>query len=321
MSKRLSVDEKLSAIRRLRDQQPAEPIIAELRAALSDKSNLVVAAAAAVAGDWKLTALGPDLEAGFGRFLVNPQKTDKLCRAKIAIVTALEKIEEERPDVFASAARHVQLEPVWGGHEDTAAPLRAAALLALARIDYDGLLPLLVDSLTDPEKEVRIAAAQVLGQHGTEAAGLLLRFKALLGDREPDVVSECLCGLLCGAPVENMTFIRRFLDSDDVLLREAAILALGRSRLPAAFPELQRCWREKPGTLTETIFLAMATLRLPAATDFLLETIATGAESEATPALRVLSIYRHDPRLREQIAAAASQSGHSAVRAQLKDPV
>ena len=64
------------------------------------------------------------------------------------------------------------------GHRRTPAP---AALLALARIDVDGLLTLLVDALADPQKDVRIAAAQALGYHGSESAGLILRLKAQPG--------------------------------------------------------------------------------------------------------------------------------------------
>src|SRR5262249_23714126 len=157
-----------------------------------------------------------DLETAFERLLVDPVKSDKLCRGKLAIVQALDKLEHERPDIFLSAARHVQFEPVWGGQEDTAAPPRAAAILALARIHSHGLLPLLVDALTDPQKEVRIAAAQALGYLGTESSSLLLRLKARIGDQEPDVISECLSGLLSCSPRENLAFVSEFLDSGDM---------------------------------------------------------------------------------------------------------
>ncbi len=199
MAKRLSLDDKLAAVRLLRDRDPSPELTAELKTAIDDRSNLIVAAAAAIAGDQGLVELAPTLASALDRFLVDPLKTDKLCRAKLAVIQALDKLEHGAPDVFLKAARHVQLEPVWGGSEDTAAPLRAAALLALARIDVDGLLTLLVDALVDPQKDVRIAAAQALGYHGSESAGLILRLKARLGDREPEVFSECLCGLLACA--------------------------------------------------------------------------------------------------------------------------
>ena len=53
----------------------------------------------------------------------------------------------------------MQLEPVWGGMEDSAPPLRAAAVVALTRAEGASSLPLLVDALADPAKEVRTAAA------------------------------------------------------------------------------------------------------------------------------------------------------------------
>jgi HEAT repeat protein len=314
MGKRLSVEEKLSAIRRLRELEPSAHVVSELRLALRDKSNLIVAAAAAIVGDKNHTALCPELAAAFERCLVDPLTSDKLCRGKIAIVHALDKLEHDQPDIFLHAARHVQLEPVWGGSEDSAALLRAAAILALARLDYRDLLPLLVDALTDPKKEVRLAAAQALGHHGSEPASLLLRLKARMGDKEPDVVSECLSGLLSCAPRESLPLVSQFLDSDDDAICEAAVLALGRSRLPEAFELLKTYQQQHPIGLNEEIFLAMVMLRLPVATDYLLDIIATDGETTASAALSALLLYRHDPALRERIDEAVRKSGSRALR-------
>jgi hypothetical protein len=315
MGKRLSVDDRLSAIRLLRDQQPSSSVSAELRSALRDKSNLVVAAAAAIAGDQKHTDLQSDLEAAFDRFLVDPVKNDKLCRAKIAIIQSLDKLGHEREELFLRAATHVQLEPVWGGSEDTAAPLRSFAILALARINYHGLLSVLVDSLTDLHKDVRIAAAQALGYHGSEAASLLLRLKALIGDKESEVLWECLCSLLTIESSENVTFVSRCLDSGDPAKCEAAIIALGRSRVPAAFDLLRASWQRHPLGLDEEILLAMAMLRSPASTEFLLEIIAAGQERAAHDALAALLIHRYDPSLRQRIAEAVAKNGNGTLMA------
>src|ERR687893_710751 len=131
MAGRESLDDKLAALRALRGQTLTDEQKAGLRKRIGDRANLVVAAAAAIAGENALVELAKDLEAGFDRFLVNPLKDDKLCRAKVAIVQALDRMEHREPDVFLKAARHVQLEPVWGGTEDSAPSLRAAALVAL----------------------------------------------------------------------------------------------------------------------------------------------------------------------------------------------
>lgn len=131
MATRPSLDDKLAGLRKLRGQTLSSEQQAELKKSLGDRSNLVVAAAAAIAGENASIELARDLEAAFERFLVNPVKDDKLCRAKLAVVQALDKMEHDRSDVFQKAASHVQFEPVWGGSEDTAAPLRAAAIIAL----------------------------------------------------------------------------------------------------------------------------------------------------------------------------------------------
>src|SRR3954463_6573230 len=113
-------------------------------------------------------------------------------------------MEHQKPDVFVRAVRHVQFEPVWGGTEDSAPPLRAAAVVALARAEGSSSLPLLVDALADPAKDVRVAAALALGAVGTESAGLVLRLKVRVGDKDPDVLSECLGALLTVNPGENL---------------------------------------------------------------------------------------------------------------------
>jgi len=319
MAKRSSLDDKLAAVKALRDRDPSPGVTAELRKALGDRSNLVVAAAASIAGDQRLVELAQALEAAFEPFLVDPLKTDKLCRAKLAIVEALDKLEHMREDVFQKAARHVQMEPVWGGSEDTAAPLRAASILALARIDADDLLSLLVDSLCDPKKEVRIAAAQALGYHGSQTASLVLRLKVRTGDGDADVISECFSGLLACAPKEYLPLVAGHLDPDNLPSCEAAILALGRSRLPEAFEVLRSFWSSQPPiVLRETLFLAMIMLRLPAATDFLLELLTAGPESAALAALSALKIHAHDPRLRQRIAEAVAKRNLPALAARFE---
>jgi HEAT repeat protein len=300
---RLSLDDKLAAIKALRKQPPSSEVEAQLNRGLKDRSNLLVATAAAVVGEQNVRSLAGELTAAFERFLVDPVKDDKLCRAKIAIVQALDRLEHVEPDVFHKAARHVQLEPVWGGQVDTAAPLRSAALVALARIGSSSDLPLVVDSLADPEKDVRITSAQVLGSFGTTAAGLVLRLKVRVGDRDPEVLSECLSGLLSVDARDNFPLVAEFLDVTDPSRCEAAVLALGKSRLPEALEALKSCWnRCVSDELQDQIFLAISMLRQPGAIDYLLGMVASESEPAAGAALSALKIHSHDPRLRERIA-------------------
>jgi HEAT repeat protein len=319
MGKRLSLEEKLAAIHRIKEEPARTDHTAELRRGLADKSNLVVAAAALVVGERGILELSAELESAFGRFLINPLKDDRLCRAKIAVIQALDKLEYGRPDVFRKAARHVQLEPVWGGHADSAAPLRAAASIALARAGGREDLPLMVDLLTDPEKEVRIAAAQALTCFETETVGLLLRLKVRFGDVEPEVLSECFSGLLAIDPPANLSFVSGFVQPENPSHCEAAVLALGKSRLPEALDELKECWNRVCSTgLKEQVLLAIAMLRLPAAIDYLLEVVSSDSEKDAIAALFALKIHNYDPRLRERISGIVRKTGSPALRARFE---
>jgi HEAT repeat protein len=318
MATRASLDDKLAALRALRSRALTPEQKAELRKSLGDRSNLVVAAAAAIAGETALVELTADMERAFDRFLVNPLKEDKLCRAKIAIVQALDAMEHPDPAVFRKGAHHVQLEPVWGGSEDSAAPLRAAALIALARIEGTRSFPLLVDALADPARDVRIAAAVALGAVGTEAAGWILRLKARVGDGDPDVLSECLGGLLAVDPAEYLALVAEFLEPGNAAACEAAALALGKSRLAEAFEPLRTCWqRAVSPELRQRVLLAIAILRRPVAVEFLMELVASESEPERTAidALSALKLYKHDPSLRERIAKLVKQRGSRSLQA------
>ncbi len=302
MASHLSLEEKLAAVRELRGQTLTPEQKSKLKKLLGDRSNLVVAATAAIAGENTLLELAPDLEAAFERFLVNPLKDDKLCRAKIAVVQALDKMEHQRPDAFEKAASHVQLEPVWGGSEDSAAPLRAAAIIALARIEGSRSLPRLVDAMVNAARDVRMAAAQALGYVGNEAAGLVLRLKTRVGDRDPEVLSECFSGLLEVNPKENLAFVSEYLNADEPAGREAAAMALGKSRLPDALAPLAACWQEcGPSETGRQVLLAIAMLRLPVAIDYLLDLVASDSEKEAIAAMAALKIHNYDPRLCERL--------------------
>lgn len=303
MAARESIDDKLAAIRALRGRELTPEDIASLPKRIDDRSNLVVASVASLVAENGLFDLSPHLAKAFDRFLVNPLKDDKLCRAKIAIIQALDKMESMDSDVFHKAARHVQHEPVWGGTEDSAAPLRAAALVALARAEGTSALPVLVDAMADPEKDVRIASAVALGAVGSEAAGLVLRLKVRIGDDDPDVFSECLSGLLAVDPGDNLAIVSAYLEPRNESACEAAAMALGRSRLVDALDPLKRCLERCINEeLRQHILLAIAILRRPSAIDYLIELVTTETEPMAISALSALRIHKDDPQFRERVA-------------------
>jgi hypothetical protein len=315
MAKSRGVDAKLSRLQALRHEAPAPGHLAELRKALGERSNLVVADAAEIAGERALAELAPELVAAFDRFMVDLAESDKLCRAKIAITDALNKLEYDRADVFLRGLRHVQMEPRWGRPEDTAAPLRGGAAFGLVRIDYHDVVLLLADLLADPEKAARCAAAQALGESRSPAAIPLLRFKARVGDPEAEVTADCLAALMTAAPAESLPFVAAFLDHASEAVGEGAAFALAASRRPDALEALQAYWPQaRHGSLQEVILLAIAMTRLPAALDFLLEVLASGDRGVALAALPALAIHRHNTAVKERVAAALLAKGDPALQ-------
>jgi HEAT repeat protein len=315
MAKARSVDAKMTRLRALRDEPASPALLAELRASIGDKSNFVVAAAAEIVGDRMLAELAPDLVTAFQRFLIDPVETDKLCRAKIAIADALHKVEFDAEDLFRTALCFVQMEPGWGGSEDSAGPLRGAAAFALLRLNPRDLMILLAELLADPDKVARLAATKALGASSTIAALPLLRFKARVGDAEPEVISECLTALMTAAPKESLPFVGRFLDSSTEEIAEGAALALGESRRPAAFEILKEHWpKARRGELLNVLLLAISITRLPAALDFLLAVLDQEKEPAASAAISALAIHRHNPSIKERVAAAVATKGVPLVR-------
>jgi hypothetical protein len=68
--------------------------------------------------------------------------------------------------------------------------------------------------------------------------------------------------------------------------------------------------------LRQQLLLAIAILRRPAATDYLVELVATsGEETTAGEALSALRIYKEDPRLRERVAESVRERGSPKLQA------
>ena len=305
MAKARGVEARLDRLRRLRTEVLGPEQRAELRQALLDKSNLVAAEAAEIAGARMATDLAPDLVAAFGRFMSDPEETDKRCAAKIAIVEALNKLEYDRADVYLTGIRHVQMEPRWGGSDDTAAPLRVNAAFGLVRINYPDVVLMLADLLADSENTARAGAAQALGASGSRAAIPLLRFKAKLGDDDPAVIAECLTALMTAAPEESLPFVAGFLDDASEAIQEGAAFALAESRRADALEILKKHWPEaRHSSLREALLLAISMTRLPAALDFLLEIISEGDQAAALAAVSALAIHRHNEAVKERIVSA-----------------
>lgn len=315
MAKLRGVEAKLHRLRTLRHEAVVPEHVTELRQFLADKSSIVVAEAAEIVGVRQISELAPDLVAAFHRFMIEPAESDKGCRAKIAIIEALNKIEYQDDQVYLFGIRHVQPEPRWGGSDDTAAPLRANAAFGLVRLNHRDVLSLLADLLADPEKAARSGATQALGASGARAAIPLLRFKARLGDADALVTGECFTALLALAPDDSLSFVASFLATPDIAVREGAALALGETRRADAFEILKNYWpKVRRDPLREVVLLAISMTRLPAAIDFLVENLTNAEPGAAQAVLAALAIHRHNEAITERIAAVVAQKGDASLQ-------
>jgi HEAT repeat protein len=316
MSKR-RVEEQISALQRITEDGPAVDTEAALRKALGDCIGLVVAKAARVAGELEIRALIPDLLAAFGRLFENPLARDPQCWGKNAIAKALVHMDYRQAAPFARGARHVQMEPVYGGQEDTAPQLRSVCVLALASctdLHREEILRILVDLLADKANVVRVEAARAIAQMGGDEAELLLRLKARLGDEEPQVAGQVFDCILALEGERAVEFVAEFLAVAHQEMREEAALSLGSSRLEGAVARLQTAWQEsRDPDLRLAALRGLSASRLEPAFDFLLEIVRRGRQRDRADAIEVLKLHRGTEeiwrRVEEAIRAQASDGG------------
>jgi len=307
MAANRSTDDQLVALRAaLVPDAGSASARAALLAALASKHNLLVAAAAEAVADHELEGFDAALAGAYDRFLDNAVKRDALCRAKTAAVRALHHTSSGATTVFLRGIRYVQLEPVWGGSQDTAVELRGLCAFGLVRNDYPDVLIELADLLADAEPMARVAAARAIAYSERREGGVpLLRFKVQTGDSDVRVTSACIAGLLALAPEHSLPFVAELARRPNPELREAALLALGESRRPEALPLLTELAEH---AVTEAdagvVLLAVALLRSDAAWGHLLDLIREGSTTHARAAIDALATYRDDSALRARTLAA-----------------
>jgi HEAT repeat protein len=306
MPKRRTVEDKLAE---LGPPDAAPPPPERLREALADRESLVIARAAEIVRRHKLRDLAADLLTAFDRLAsaTDTAKADPRCRAKTEIVQALTEIEHDDAEFYLRSIGYRQLEPVWGGSEDTAAHLRGLCGYGLVVARHRGALARLVELLCDPEKTARVDAVQALAATGREDAALLLRLKALTGDREYEVVGECFTGLLSLEVRDAIPFIARFLKDAPPDVRLEAAAALGSSREAAPFVALRDCWQtEVDREFRKALLIAIGSSRQPAGIDFLLQLVASHPMPLALDALAALAPCRFYADIRARVEAAVS---------------
>src|SRR5262245_43593506 len=157
--------------------------------------------------------------------MIDPEESDKQCRAKIEIVTALNRLEYAEPDVFLRGLTHRQNPRFGEPGQDAAGALRALCAIGLARIAHPGVVLLLTELLRDSDDTARAGAARALGGTGALAAVPLLRYKVLTGDGLADVIGECFASLLALSFEESLPFVARYVQQKSAL-QGAALFAL-----------------------------------------------------------------------------------------------
>jgi HEAT repeat protein len=286
------LEQRMEQLRRLRTVPLDESGVALVRKALQDHANLIVAEGAKVVAAHQLTALIPDLLSAFDRLFESPVKSDPKCFGKLAIVQALTRLDYSEAAPFIRAARHVQKEPIYGGHEDTALTLRGASVLALVASTDMGRTEIfreLVEALVDRGDPVRIDAVRAIAQMSGDEASLLLRLKARIGDSSSSVTGQVFDALLSLDREKAVTLVAEFLNSSDEEVRDEAAFALGSSRLPQGVQALIDAWnRSKDREFRDVIIRSLGASRWPAAIEFLLVIIRTGLGHEMTTAIEAL---------------------------------
>ncbi|KOP26496.1 hypothetical protein AMR41_10330 [Hapalosiphon sp. MRB220] len=310
MPKSQKKEEILSLLSQIQENPTTEEAIAILRQVLNSKYSVAIARAAKIAGKFAIVDLIPELVAAFTRMMVNPTVTDGGCLAKKEIAQTLYYLEYSNESLFLEGIHHVQMEPVWGGKEDTAAHLRGICALGLVRMNYSDVMNELADLLADPQPEARVAAAKAIAYTSNSQGVPLLRLKVRLGDPAPQVLSECFTALLQLAPQQSVSLVGSFLLASEEQVCELAALALGESRLDAAFATLKNWWEQtKNLELSRTGLLAIAMLRNEQAFEFLMSLIAQGKHIDAKNAIAALSIYQNDLELWKRVCQVVEQRG------------
>jgi HEAT repeat protein len=212
------------------------------------------------------------------------------------------------PEIYLRGIHHVQMEGAYGPPVDAAAKLRAASALGLARTRYPHALDEIVSLLVDPWTHARVGAVRALATNGGQAGALLLKLKILTGESEPDVLAECFSGLLSTAPETSLELIAGYADSEDLAVAEAALLALGSSRLPGALKLLVEKWRRTAaGPLRKTLLVAIAMIRSEAAIEFLLSLLSDCSTQAAKDLITALAMFRDNEKVRTRVEAAVSR--------------
>jgi len=304
--------------------------VERLRKALGNRNNFLVSKAAKLVADAEVAALLPEVLTAYGRFFQDAAKSDPKCWAKEALAKALVKLEHRGKDAYLRGLGHHQMEASWGPPVDSAGGLRATCAHALAAcpgIADDDLVGLLLETLVDEDKSVRVEAARAIGNVGGRGAVLALRLRALMGPVKPDldtpeVLGAVYAALLSLEGVEAIPLVAGVLnaeaDEDGGDLAAEAAFALGETRLPEALAVLTARLGESGQKAPDAWFAgvltsAIAMTRLVEAFDFLVGLVERDSRY-APAALEAMGRIAPSAELRGRVEKAVEATGSERLR-------
>lgn len=298
MAKAIATEDALRGILAIREAPERHDLKRDLAPFLKHRSNHVIAGAAATAERLEAVALAGELVDAFISLMGDPAKRDPGCKALFAIAKALAAMDQAAARVYFLGIKHVQMEPSFGPPVDAAAELRGLCAQGLARMLHPDTLQECVTLLADREPAARAGAVRAIAAYGAAEGALLLRLKALLGDKDEQITAECFSALLRLAPAPSLEFVASFLRHPADPVAQAAALALGESHLAAAFPQLRKAWEQTAqAERRQGLLMAIALLRLDESVDFLLARMSEDSARAATDALRALAMYSRDEKI------------------------
>ena len=297
-----TIEQKLQRL----DELPidAKAFMPALKKALASKHYRMLAKAAHLCQVHYLDQCIPELVAAYATLLLGDAvKKDRTCYAKTALCEALYELNYVCEDFYLAGMRYRQMEPVWGGHVDSALNIRRICAMGLTITRCPRMHVELLTVLYDEDASVRAGAVAAIACLQPGIAEPILRQKVLGGD-EPWVLGACFSALLQIEPDENIGFVVSFLNNENEELLEYAALSLGESRLNEAFAGLKQAWVDchlNSPKFHQMLLSGMVLHRSDAAYAHLLQVIQQDERGLAAETLTQLAIYRDNAALKQQV--------------------
>jgi hypothetical protein len=312
--KRKTVEARMYEFKQATESLVGDELLSAIKSGLNTSESLIVEMAAKAVVELEPGDCRDELVAAYRRFVVKPGGSpdiDKNCRAKLPLVEALNRQGFDDADFYLAGMKYIQLEPVYGGSEDTAVHVRgvcAYGLIDVPLASQTEMLFALVDLLNDKEHPAREHAARALGSTGLMAAAPVLRMKVLTGDSHIEVVGACLSGLMQYRDSHSLEFVAGYLSNDNPALAIEAGLALAESRNEEAVRRLIDAADELYPDIREPLLVSVGLSRLPMAVDYLIGLIEKNGH-DAVTAVQALAPVRFDAGTKDRVQAAVEASG------------